>query len=464
MVSNLFVSTSDLDLSAGTQLRAGMDKNAIEEYAESYRENGIEVLGPIHVFEVDGVWVIIDGFHRVTAALLAYPDGVMMPCISSGKGTIDDAILRAAAANWNHGVRRTDADKRCAVLRILSNPEWVKWSDVKIAQTCKVGNRIVGVLRRELAAVQSDQALPARLASLPIAQVEQAAATIRESDGTRIVERGNQIYEQQPRTPKIQDLPDEEIDPMARPAQPLKRPSLDSLRIYCGQPIRDTKGRKIMEDGEIVTLESLAPNNKGYDVGIGRGSYLKKVEVAEKLLRPINLVIGDTVPWGSISAPITDYQVSGGTSIELKFEVDWGEQGKTFLSFAEITALFVEAVEVSRSSEPSLQLEDVMLPFHEFFQKLTNLQGYSLQQFPVGEWPNPSLLRVVDFREELEPEINKLLIDVAIVSQFATNLSDLIANCRQIIVTPWQAVVLFYTPHVTQISQAYSPELGPLKI
>lgn len=45
-------------------------------------------------------------------------------------------------------MRRTNADKRRAVQTLLSDSEWVKWSDGKIAQSCGVSQAFASSLRR----------------------------------------------------------------------------------------------------------------------------------------------------------------------------------------------------------------------------------------------------------------------------------------------------------------------------
>jgi hypothetical protein len=80
------------------------------------------------------------------------------------KGSRRDAILYAVGANEGHGLRRTPADKRKAVLTLLEDPEWSKWSSNAIAKACKVGHRFVDDMRRSLA---PEQVRPSRQTSQP---------------------------------------------------------------------------------------------------------------------------------------------------------------------------------------------------------------------------------------------------------------------------------------------------------
>ena len=67
------------------------------------------------------------------------------------EGSSRDAVLHGIGSNAAHGLRRTQADKRRAVERLLKDPEWARWSDRKIAEVAKVDHKTVGTIRRELA-------------------------------------------------------------------------------------------------------------------------------------------------------------------------------------------------------------------------------------------------------------------------------------------------------------------------
>lgn len=66
------------------------------------------------------------------------------------QGGLRDAILHSAGANANHGLRRTNEDKRRAVLMLLDDEEWSQWSDREIGRQCVVDGKTVTRLREEL--------------------------------------------------------------------------------------------------------------------------------------------------------------------------------------------------------------------------------------------------------------------------------------------------------------------------
>lgn len=136
---------SKIRTNGGTQTRAEMNAEAVAEYAEAMRE-GAEF--PALVVFYDGAdYYLADGFHRHAAAAAA---GLAAVACGVRQGTQRDAVLFSVGANETHGLRRTSADKRRAVLMMLSDPEWSAWSDREIARQCLVGKSTVNRLRADV--------------------------------------------------------------------------------------------------------------------------------------------------------------------------------------------------------------------------------------------------------------------------------------------------------------------------
>lgn len=143
----------------GTQARECLDDAAVADYAEAMRRG--TRFPPVIVFHDGSAYWLAEGFHRLAAARqasLTELEAEVRP------GTQRDAILYGCSANATHGVRRTNADKRNAVRRLLCDAEWARWSDREIANHCAVSNRFVGEVRRELVAEQ--QAEPGERATV----------------------------------------------------------------------------------------------------------------------------------------------------------------------------------------------------------------------------------------------------------------------------------------------------------
>lgn len=127
------------------QPRSEIHSETVQEYADDMR-NGIQ-FPPVDVFSEDGVYYLGDGWHRVLAAKIANCQEIEAIVKEGG---LRAAILHSAGANANHGMRRTNEDKRRAALALLNDDEWGKWSDVAIAKQCGVSSMFVGNMRRTI--------------------------------------------------------------------------------------------------------------------------------------------------------------------------------------------------------------------------------------------------------------------------------------------------------------------------
>lgn len=126
----------------GTQSRALLQDSVIEEYADAIK-TGVE-FPPIIVFYDGSDHWLADGFHRLRACQKLGLDKI---AADVRQGTRRDAILHSVGANETHGLRRTNEDKRRAVLTLLNDAEWAKWSDREIARRCAVSNQFVSNIR-----------------------------------------------------------------------------------------------------------------------------------------------------------------------------------------------------------------------------------------------------------------------------------------------------------------------------
>jgi ParB-like chromosome segregation protein Spo0J len=140
----------------GTQAREEINAAVVEEYAEAQREGA--QLPPVvlyHDKDGDTYW-LADGFHRFHAHHL---NGHVDILAVVRDGTRRDAVLHAVGANKDHGLRRTNGDKKKAAMTLLEDPEWGTWSDNKIAKESGVSPTTVGTYRASLS--KSDSENPA---------------------------------------------------------------------------------------------------------------------------------------------------------------------------------------------------------------------------------------------------------------------------------------------------------------
>jgi chemotaxis protein histidine kinase CheA len=126
----------------GTQSRAALNEDVVAEYAEVISAGAD--MPPVTVFQDGKKYWLADGFHRYFAHQKALAVEI---AADVQRGTKRDAILHSLGANAYHGLRRTNEDKRAAVLRMLDDKEWKAWSDREIAKTCGVTHPFVASIR-----------------------------------------------------------------------------------------------------------------------------------------------------------------------------------------------------------------------------------------------------------------------------------------------------------------------------
>jgi len=151
----------DLKIDGGTQPRQAISEQTVAEYAEAIRAG--DTFPPVVVFHDGATYWLVDGFHRYHAHRLVGRDTIEA---TVHQGTLRDAILHSLTANVDHGLRRTNADKRKAVLTMLTNElvatdgDGNPWSDNEIARRCAVSHGVVTRVRSSLSQNESDR--PAR--------------------------------------------------------------------------------------------------------------------------------------------------------------------------------------------------------------------------------------------------------------------------------------------------------------
>lgn len=130
----------------GAQMRVEMRPETVNDYAEEMLSGA--TFPPIVVYYDGQDYWLGDGYHRVEANRKIGNETVVAEI---REGSARDAVLYGVGSNASHGLRRTQADKRRAVERLLGDPEWAQWSDRKIAELAKVDHKTVGTIRQKLA-------------------------------------------------------------------------------------------------------------------------------------------------------------------------------------------------------------------------------------------------------------------------------------------------------------------------
>lgn len=139
------VPLSDLKFDVRLQCRATMDQSVIEDYRDIFvqaKHNVWPFNEPMEAVEVDGVLYVTNGFTRGNAAMSA---GRKLVNVNVIKGDWEVAVRLACKANATQGQRRTNADKKRAVLIALR--ELASLSVQQIADACDVSRAFVSTVR-----------------------------------------------------------------------------------------------------------------------------------------------------------------------------------------------------------------------------------------------------------------------------------------------------------------------------
>ncbi len=213
------------------QPRATLDPAIVAEYAQAMEDGA--AFPPITVFDDGQTKWLADGFHRRAAAK---DNG--RPEISANvrTGTRRDAILFAVGANTDHGLRRTNEDKRRAVETLLKDKEWSDWSDREIARRCAVDNKTVAALRPSLCKTQSEGDAETPLSGNGF-QIEAASDNATSDEALsedfpqieRTVKRGDSTYTM--RTASIGKRPPEPEQPSPTPTPTISYPARVSAEV-----------------------------------------------------------------------------------------------------------------------------------------------------------------------------------------------------------------------------------------
>ncbi|WP_421413199.1 ParB N-terminal domain-containing protein [Agrobacterium tumefaciens] len=145
------IALASISIDGGTQSRASVDQGVVADYADAMRNGAI--FPPIVLFHDGKSYWLADGFHRYHALNAT---GAQRVIADVRQGTRRDAILFSVGANASHGLRRTNEDKRRAVLTLLQDAEWSTWSDNEISKRVGVSATTVGTVRKSLSNLDSE--------------------------------------------------------------------------------------------------------------------------------------------------------------------------------------------------------------------------------------------------------------------------------------------------------------------
>ncbi len=149
------VPLNDLVLDPNLNLRDRLDDFTVERYADSW-----DRLPPITVYEVEGKWLVADGFHRHAAAVMLGKRTMPAEIVV---GSFTDALDFVASVNLFHGLPLTRSERRRAVeIKLKLHHDW---SDRRMSEELAVSRELVAKIRRQLIDGNQIPNLPGRVGS-----------------------------------------------------------------------------------------------------------------------------------------------------------------------------------------------------------------------------------------------------------------------------------------------------------
>ena len=228
-------------IDGGTQARAAINDAVVAEYAEVLTDGG--ELPPVVVFFDGASYFLADGFHRFHANRKI---GARTLRCDVRTGTLMDAKLFAYGANAGHGLRRSNDDKRKAVLGMLA--EFADWSDRAIATH-------VGVSHPFVASVRQPEATERQKAARQASEIKKVV-----TDSTP--DAGEQGDDEADSTPKVESVttPAEPAVPASELAQ--AREQLDELAANLQETLADNNAMAKVFEADDKLAQAMAENKQ----------------------------------------------------------------------------------------------------------------------------------------------------------------------------------------------------------
>ena len=274
------IAVSQVRLDGGTQSRARIHEDTVAEYAEAMASPET-VFPPIIVYFDGADYWLADGFHRLEAWKRIGRSEVPAEI---RQGDRRKAILHSVAANSAHGLRRTNDDKRRAVLTLLEDAEWSQWSNREIARRCAVGDHLVADLRAGLTAFsRSENADHQRVYTTKhgteaVMNTANIGAGSRGDQETAAPQQVDQVAQKAERPPKVplDSEPDQESPERKAVARLTPEAMVDEILGLKAELAEERARRKAVE-AERDNLKGMIKAFESEDMGRSLGNALREI-------------------------------------------------------------------------------------------------------------------------------------------------------------------------------------------
>lgn len=140
------IAVDQIETTAGTQVRVKIDEKIVAEYAEAIEAGAIFPPVVCFVPKNSQRYILADGFARLAACKKLDRKTIG---VETKEGSVYEALHYALGANAEHGLRRSSADKRNAVMLAFKDPHYDSLSLREYADVCRVSKDLVRKLKEE---------------------------------------------------------------------------------------------------------------------------------------------------------------------------------------------------------------------------------------------------------------------------------------------------------------------------
>lgn len=186
-------------IDGGTQSRKQVYEDTVASYTELLLD-GTQMPPPVVFHDGKEYW-LADGFHRYHAHKRAAHKTI--DC-EIHNGTKRDAFIFSRSANAEHGLPRTNEEKRLVIMSLLDDIEYADASEREIGRICKVSHMTVARVKKAME-LNKKQKLPPPPPAKPVTKAEPSEPPEWHAEDDHLVEMATEMKAISEENEKLKD-------------------------------------------------------------------------------------------------------------------------------------------------------------------------------------------------------------------------------------------------------------------
>ena len=187
-------------IDGGTQSRKQVYEDTVASYTELLLD-GIKMPAPIVFYDGKEYW-LADGFHRYHAHKRSVHKAI--DC-EIHNGTKRDAFIFSRSANAEHGLPRTNEEKRLVIMSLLDDIEYADASEREIGRICKVSHMTVARVKKAMELNQKQKLPPPTQRAKPVIKAEPSEPPEWHAEDDKMVEMATEMKAISEENEKLKD-------------------------------------------------------------------------------------------------------------------------------------------------------------------------------------------------------------------------------------------------------------------